>query len=57
MLHNMLLQYDGLDAFSSWEEERDHWENLHPQSQGHDEAFDEIGVPLQEGMFRELESS
>ncbi len=59
ILHNMLLQYDGLDAFSfdSWEEERDYWDHLHPQMDAHDDLFDHAGLPLQDAMLENVLAS
>jgi hypothetical protein len=55
----MLLQYDGLDAFSfdSWEEERDYWDHLHPQMDAHDDLFDHAGLPLQDAMLENVLAS
>jgi hypothetical protein len=53
MLHNMLLQYDGLDRFASWEQEREFWDDLAPQERVHDADYDEAGVPLQNAMFHQ----
>ena len=41
ILHNLILEYDGLD--SRWEQDVD-WDQINPQPDNSDEGFDEEGV-------------